>query len=112
MPAFDGTGPMGFGPRTGGGFGFCSPGARMYPAGAPVYGVGRGGIPYGGGRGFAYGGGRGRGRGFWRRGVVPVAPVAPAQWSQEDELAYLQDQAQAIQNQLAQINERIAELTK
>jgi hypothetical protein len=77
-----------------------------------VYGVGRGGIPYGGGRGFAHGGGRGRGRGFWRRGVVQVAPVAPVQWSQEDELAYLQDQAQAIQQQLTQINERITELTK
>ncbi len=111
MPGFDGTGPMGSGPRTGGGFGFCAPGARAYPAYTNVvYGVGRGGIPYGGGRGFAYGGGRGRGRGFWRRGFVPVAP-APVQWSQEDELAYLQDQAQAIQDQLAQINERITELT-
>ena len=115
MPGFDGTGPMGFGPRTGGGFGFCAPGAGAYPAYTNVvYGVGRGGIPYGGGRGLAYGGGRGRGRGFWRRGFVPVAPVAPtqAQWSQEDELAYLQDQAQAIQDQLAQINARITELTK
>jgi hypothetical protein len=33
----------------------------------PIYGVGRGGIPYGGGRGRAFGGGRGRmGLGFRR----------------------------------------------
>jgi hypothetical protein len=29
----------------------------------PIYGVGRGGYPYGGGRGRCYGGGRGRRRG-------------------------------------------------
>ena len=72
---------------TGGGRGFCARpvgvgpygygvAGRWYPAygygapygvtgywGRPVYGVGRGGIPYGGGRGRAFGGGRGRG---WR----------------------------------------------
>ena len=59
MPGFDGTGPMGLGPRTGGGFGFCGPGAGPAPGGyaaGVVYGVGRGGIPWGGGRGRAFGG--------------------------------------------------------
>jgi len=84
MPGFDGTGPMGMGPRTGGGRGFCQPGVGYatfggysyaanpyggysygghpyggYPSG---FGVGRGGFPRGGGRGRAFGGGRGRNR--------------------------------------------------
>jgi len=90
MPGFDGTGPRGEGPMTGGGRGFCARPAGYVPYGGagrwyppygtgwaapypygytgygigyrPVYGVGRGGIPYGGGRGRTYGGGRGRGR--------------------------------------------------
>ena len=89
MPGFDGTGPMGMGPMTGGGRGFCatpigpygpygygmgsfpysqpvSPyygGAYAPPLYGPIFGVGRGGIPYGGGRGRAFGGRRG-GMGF------------------------------------------------
>jgi hypothetical protein len=79
MPGFDGTGPMGMGPMTGGGRGFCAvpyrpygygfqapyyPPSGMYPFyGRPFYGptfgVGRGGLPWGGGRGRAFGGGRG-----------------------------------------------------
>jgi hypothetical protein len=76
MPGFDGTGPMGMGPMTGGGRGFCAMPYRGYgsygygmgtpyypPSGrpfyGPVFGVGRGGLPWGGGRGRAFGGGRG-----------------------------------------------------
>lgn len=56
MPRFDGTGPLGQGPRTGRGFGYCSPG----PTGKkPRRGLGRG--P-----------GRGLGRGFGRVSVIPT----------------------------------------
>ena len=75
MPGFDGTGPMGQGPMTGGGRGFCampygygmqapyyptSGGYPFYgrPFSGPVFGAGRGGIPWGGGRGRVFGGGR------------------------------------------------------
>ena len=78
MPAFDGTGPRGQGPRTGRGLGYCAPISGAYYGqpiyGQPViYGVGRGGIPRGGGRGFVFGGGRGRrfGRAY---------PVTPANY--------------------------------
>ena len=117
MPGFDGTGPLGQGPRTGGGFGSCDPTAGPYYGQPVVYGVGRGGIPRGGGRGFAFGGGRGRGRGRRFGGVAPVAPAyypapaAPVQMTAEDESALLKEQAQAMQDQLNQINARIAELT-
>ena len=77
MPGFDGRGPMGQGPRTGGGRGFCAPGSGPFPCGGYFYGrpsyrhypyssypygfglgVGRGGFPRGGGRGRAFGGDR------------------------------------------------------
>jgi hypothetical protein len=77
MPGFDGTGPMGRGPMTGGGRGFCAmpyrgygpyaygmkapyyPPSSMNPFCGPAFGVGRGGLPWGGGRGRCFGGGRG-----------------------------------------------------
>ena len=114
MPGFDGTGPLGQGPRTGGGFGYCEPTAGSYYGQPVVYGVGRGGIPRGGGRGVAFGGGRGRGRRFG--GGAPGAPAyypAPAavQMAPDQERALLKEQAQAMQDQLNQITARIAELT-
>ncbi|NLZ30118.1 MAG: DUF5320 domain-containing protein [Methanomicrobiales archaeon] len=77
MPGFDGTGPQGMGPMTGRRMGRCvqpqQPPAEGSPAGdaseitpgtpiqqPQVYGLGRGGAPWGCGRGF--GGGRGRRR--------------------------------------------------
>ncbi len=114
MPGFDRTGPRGMGPRTGGGRGYCPPASGAYVYGEPVvYGVGRGGIPRGGGRGFAFGGGRHRGRGFGRAwwGYPPQAVVQPAQMTAEQELAVLKEQSQWMQDQLNQINQRITELT-
>jgi hypothetical protein len=79
MPGFDGTGPRGMGPMTGGGRGFCAMPYRAYgpygygmrapycssyarPLEGPVFGAGRGGLPWGGGRGRVFGGRRGFGR--------------------------------------------------
>lgn len=92
MPGFDGTGPQGRGPMTGRASGKCRPLYRekQQPAvfsgenpspvltenipesqppvqgQTPVYGVGRGGIPCGCGRGISFGGRGGRrGRCSW-----------------------------------------------
>ena len=73
MPGLDGTGPQGFGSRTGRGLGVC--GSVTYGQGqvtsnqwnvpqGPVYGLGRGGLPYGRGMGF----GRRFGMGLFGRG--------------------------------------------
>ncbi|HPM41334.1 MAG TPA: DUF5320 domain-containing protein, partial [bacterium] len=60
MPGFDGRGPRGEGPMTGGGRGYCnSAGRGVSPQGRTLYGVGRGGTPWGGGMGRCFGGGRG-----------------------------------------------------
>ena len=114
MPGFDGTGPRGQGPRTGGSFGNCTPSAEPYFYGQPaVYGVGRGGRPRGGGRGFTFGGGRGRGSGSRRmHGFAPPASPAPTpQMTHEQEFEWLKEQSQMMQDQLNQINTRIPELT-
>jgi len=68
MPGFDGTGPGGMGPMTGGGRGFCAlPYGRPMPGYAAGYGRplwGRGGRGGGFGRGMGFGMGRGMGRGM------------------------------------------------
>jgi len=114
MPGYDGTGPMGMGPRTGGGFGYCPPGAGVPAGTAPIVGLGRGGYPRGGGRGFGWGGGRGfagRGRGFGRyaTGFFPQAyGAAPAAGT--GELEILKQQAAAVEQELQAIRSRITEL--
>jgi hypothetical protein len=85
MPGFNGTGPAGMGPMTGGARGYCNPSQIAYGpalASAPGYwgaGYGRGfGRSFGRGRGFGRGlwpgpgWGRGYGRGFGRRGAYPA----------------------------------------
>ncbi len=70
MPGFDGTGPMGQGPMTGGARGYCTS-AGMQAAQPNVnpavrFGMGRGSCGRGMGRGRR-GMGRGMGRGFGRQ---------------------------------------------
>lgn len=73
MPRFDGTGPMGRGPRTGWGQGRCGvteagPGERR--------GAGQGHPPWGGGRGHCWGGDRcaGAARRWWPAPWFGAAP--------------------------------------
>ena len=107
MPGFDGTGPRGMGPMTGGGRGYCAPEARpFYGYGAePVRGAGRGGVPWGGGRGRAWGGGRGRG---W------VGPYAYGPYTAPDagqEMEALKNQAAFLTEELDRIRKRIDALS-
>ena len=94
MPGFNGTGPRGMGPMTGGGRGFCSPG-----------GIGAASRPYGAsqGRGYGY---PYYGAGLAVPGDVPFAP----QMTREQELDFLKNQAQAMRGQLEQIQSRIQQL--
>ena len=120
MPDSDGTGPIGAGPRTGGGFGYCPPSAAgAYPGGGyPNYGVGRGVYPRGGGRGRARGGGRGRGRGLgYGYPAYPAAGPAyppPPAWSPppDGELDFLRSREQGLREELDSIRSRIGELEK
>ncbi|MBN1343201.1 MAG: DUF5320 domain-containing protein [Phycisphaerae bacterium] len=111
MPGFDGTGPMGAGPRTGGGFGYCLP---IQASGiGPVYGLGRGGLPWGGGRGRGFGGGRGRGRRGGFMGAWPLSAgygVAPAMPTAEQEKAVLRNHVELLGQQLQAMQARLSEL--
>jgi len=98
MPGFDGTGPRGMGPMTGGGRGFC---AVPLPPAWPAY-MGRVAYPpYGAPWGVpSYG----------AEPAIPGAvPFAP-QVTREQELDFLKNQAQAMRGHLEQIEARIQEL--
>ena len=88
MPGFDGTGPRGLGPMTGGGRGFCSPwgiGAALGPLGY----------------GYRY-----YGAGLTAASLPPFVPPM----TREQELDFLKNQAQAMRRQLEQIEARIQQL--
>ncbi len=116
MPAGDGTGPMGVGPMSGRGMGYCAGfSAPGYMNPAPGQGMGyRRGWNQGGG-------GRGRGRG-WRRGGFNMgtpmsqggfsaAPANPPM-SGDYEMQVLQAQAGHLEGALDEIRKRIEELEK
>lgn len=101
MSGFNGKGPRGEGPMTGGGRGYCvSDVSDNRPAG-----VGRGGFSRGGGRGRAWGGGRERGRGLGRG-------LALAQPNAQDERTYLAAQLTALENEMHAIKKQLNELDK
>lgn len=149
MPGFDGTGPRGMGPMTGGGRGFCNP---YSPSRATGF------MPRAQGatdaqkevstmfNGAGYGGRGGRGRrnmyyltGLpgWMRGMSPGGPCAQylqsGQWptpqmqaawqsmqagqpttagDPQTQLSSLKAQSQILQQQLDQVQARIAELER
>jgi len=113
MPGRNGMGPMGQGPMTGGGRGWCG--------GAAV----RTEMPRGG-RGFGQGRGNGRGGGWrhqhglratgltgWQRAQMGWpgrgAGLSPA-LSKEQELAVLRQQAQGLERTLGELKSRIQQL--
>ncbi len=120
MPGFDGTGPRGMGPMTGGGRGFCSPwgiGAAFrgglvtsfpwFPHYINrVFGVYGGGIPYSSNIPYAGAWGMPYGAAAYLR----VSPFAP-QMTKEQELDFLRNQAEVMGEQLEQIEARIRDLT-
>ncbi|HPZ07087.1 MAG TPA: DUF5320 domain-containing protein [Candidatus Eremiobacteraeota bacterium] len=118
MPGFDGTGPQGMGPRTGGGRGYCPPPPYDYPG----FGAGIGGRPWGGGRGRLWGGGRGRRFSYrwqWEPGYYEeYAPYYKRPGPEEEkvylneQVNFLKDQISYLQEQLQEINKRLDELNK
>jgi hypothetical protein len=129
MPGGDRTGPLGQGPMTGRGAGYCAgysmPGYANPFVGRGWFGWGRG---FGRGRGwFGRGGGRGwrHWYGPWNQGWAPYAHggpyygayAYPAQTNVPDltpneEMNMLKEQSQFLQNELKEIQERMNTLEK
>ena len=114
MPGGDRTGPMGLGPRTGRGAGYCS-GSSTPGYLNPGPGLGRG---FGRGRGLGRGF-WGRGRGFWGRGFYdnyyrPLSydPVKYPQPTKEEEKSYLEDTVKDLEEDIKNLRNRIQELSK
>lgn len=127
MPAGDGTGPAGMGPRSGRGMGYCggfdAPGRANRGPGYGFYG--RQGRGVRGGRWGGYGSGSGGGgRGWrhqyhatglprWARQGTPPAWASDDAWnppSRENEVEALKDEAAWLKGQLDAINERMDQL--
>jgi hypothetical protein len=89
MPGFDGTGPNGMGPMTGGGRGFCSP-----------WGIGR--------RNYAFP--RWSPYAYPRYGAYGFRPFTP-RMSREQELEFLKGQAEALRDELKQLETEIGKLS-
>jgi len=98
MPGFNGTGPRGMGPMTGGGRGFCSP-----------WGSGAVSRPYGRflGRGYGY---HNWSYGYPYYGAPASVIPSASPMTREQELDLLKDQAQTLKDQLGQIESRIEQL--
>jgi hypothetical protein len=119
MPRGDRTGPMGSGPMTGRGMGYCagSTGPGFISPG-PGYGYGRG---FGFGRGFGRGFGLGRGRGwrhpgfgrFWGYPYPQETPPSTFQpLTEEQEMDALEEHAKILEEELEQLKKRQIELKR
>ena len=100
MPGYNGTGPMGRGAMTGGGRGSCA-----LPAGRVAGGVSRG-------RFSGCGGGRGRRNMYYATGNTGWQRSATGEVSAEQEKDMLKGEAEALQQELKDIQGRISDLEK
>lgn len=117
MPGGDRTGPLGYGPMTGRGAGFCA-GYGVPGYINPVFGRGRG---FGGG---GFGRGRGwrnmyyaTGQPFWGQGYPAnpawtgyAGPAYNSEFTPEREMEMLKTQSDFFQKQIDVLNDRIREL--
>ena len=106
MPGFDRSGPQGAGPRTGRGLGRCGTYAGeglRFTRGA-FRGVGRGGAPWGGGRGRCFGG---RGMGWYGYGVPAAGWVSP---SPTEEAEALKAELAAAESEISAMKARLEDL--
>ena len=123
MPGYDGTGPRGMGPMTGGGRGYCAVPAERAAGNMPA-----GRFLRRGGSWFAYGRGRGGGRGWrnwyyatgmpgWQRSAYGYPAYGnaypyPPEPTAGEEKDMLKAEAEALKQELEDIQTRIQALEK
>lgn len=102
MPGGDRTGPLGLGPMTGRGAGFCAGNPN------PGYAYSRFGRRFGRGRGFGHGF-WGRGRRFWYGEFNDIPYVQPTKQEQKN---YLEELLKNLEEELKIVKQRIQDLSK
>ncbi|MGD9044823.1 MAG: DUF5320 domain-containing protein [Desulfobacterales bacterium] len=108
MPGFDGTGPAGSGPMSGGGRGYCIL-SGSYNLRRPRLRQRTG---------FGYGRGRGYRHIFWETGLPRWARGGPSRWNQysgspvsrKSEIEMLKGEAEALKEDLYAIQARVKDL--
>jgi hypothetical protein len=98
MPGFDGTGPLGGGPVTGGGFGRCGGNAQRMSCRGAGLGWSRRGRRFGQGGGFS--------------GRARMAVIENRGLSADEEGSLLQSQKDELQVEVEQLEKRREELKK
>ena len=106
MPGYDGTGPSGSGPMTGGGRGLCGTDERNVPRGIGRR-IGRGGRF----RGAGFGRGMGAGRG-WGASPFPAGVASTRSLNTAEELEMLKAESEQISLALDAIRKRMEALEK
>lgn len=101
MPGRNGTGPVGYGPMTGRGMGYCT---GAYPSGNGAWTGNR----YGRGFGYRLGCGYGRGYGYGRRNNM----YYPERFSKVDERELINDEKEYLQDRLNYLNEELERLSE
>ncbi|AOY59433.1 MULTISPECIES: DUF5320 domain-containing protein [Desulfococcus] len=107
MPGYDGTGPIGRGPMTGGGRGFCNTGQPYIRRGVGGRTFGRGGRCFGFGLGHGWGAGRGRGG-----SPFPAGWSSARTMSKAEELEMLRTESEELNRTLDDIRNRMEALER
>ena len=112
MPRGNRTGPMGWGPRTGRGLGYCAGFSSPGYTKGPGMGLGRG---YGGGRGWR-GGGWGRGRFYYQDpyfdqpDMAFPGPLPPRFPNPEEESIFLEQTLKSLKKEIELIETKLEEI--
>lgn len=114
MPSGDRTGPEGYGPRSGRGFGYCN----GYDSPGYTKGIPRGGRGFRQRYGRGYGRGFGRGRGFGYHGIdyqdyptqYPSEPYHAV--NKDEEKNYLKQAIDHLESELLSLKDRLKQLGK
>lgn len=118
MPGGDGTGPLGYGSRTGRGLGACAPAQytnaenNERPNERPIYGLGRRGLSRGRDRGSGFGGGRGPGFGGGRGQGFRAGREFDSRYEEQSQTQVSDQKLDLILKKMGELEEKVDEFSE